>query len=196
MRRDFVIVTGLQGYGKTAWTMLYAKSKTRLLLFDPKAEYRGVDFSTPPDEWLEDVITGRRAEFRFGTYRAEDVEMIGSAAYAAGRCTLILEECKILFDRGEDVAPWARPLIYMGREPQLNLILCAQRMAAIPVDVRSQANRMISFLQTEIADVRAFEQRTGEQGLSDVIRHLEELECVDWQAGQGVRRYRIAYPKA
>lgn len=195
MRRDFIIVCGLQGYGKSAWTMTYAAPKTRLLLYDPKAEYPRVDYMTPPDEWLEEVMAGRRAEFRFGTFRPDDVEMFGSAAYAAGQTTLILEECKMLFDRGEDVAPWARPIIYMGREPELNLVLCAQRMAAIPVDVRSQANRMVSFLQTEIADVRAFEQRTGEQGLGEEIRHLSELECVDWQAGQGVRRYSIRYPK-
>lgn len=195
MRRDFVIVCGLQGYGKTAWTMTYAAPKTRLLLYDPKAEYPNVDYMTPPDSWLDDVLEGRRKAFRFGTYRAEDVEMFASAAYAAGDCTLILEECKMLFDRGEDVAQWARPIIYMGREPKLNLVLCAQRMQAIPPDVRSQASRMVSFLQTETNDVRAFEERTGEQGLREHIRRLDYLECVDWEAGHDVRRYSIRYPK-
>lgn len=195
MRRDFIIVCGMQGYGKSAWTMTYAAPKTRLLIYDPKAEYPRVDFQTDPEEWLDDVIRGRRAEFRFGTFHAQEVEMFGSAAYAAGNCTLILEECKMLFDRGEDVAQWARPLIYMGREPQLSLVLCAQRMIAIPPDIRSQASRIVTFLQTEKADCKAIEERFGGD-YSDEIRSLPELNCLDWQAGQGVSRYAIRYPKA
>lgn len=194
MRRDFIIVCGMQGFGKSAWTKTYAQPQTRLLLYDPKAEYARVDYSTPPGEWIDDVLSGARRDFRFGSYHADDVEMLGSTAYAAGNCTLILEECKMLFDRGEDVAHWARPLIYMGREPRVNLVLCAQRMTAIPPDIRSQASRMVSFLQTDVDDCRAFSQRTGED-VRDDMRRLEELECIDWQAGQGVRRYKIPYPQ-
>lgn len=174
--------------------MLYAQHKPRLLMYDPKAEYPGVDYMTPPDDWLEDVITQRRPQFRFGTYRAEDVEMFGSAAYAAGNCTLILEECKMLFDRGEDIAPWARPLIYMGREPKLNLVLCAQRANAIPLDVRSQANRIVTFLQTDPDDCRAIASRIGAD-VRDDIRSLDYLECIDWTAPRTVRRYFIRHPK-
>lgn len=190
MRRDFIIVCGMQGYGKSVWTRHYCASKTRLLTYDPKAEH-AVDFVTPPDEWLPDVINQRRERFRFGTYLAEEVEMIACAAYAATRTTLCLEECKMLFDRGADVAPWARPLIYMGREPQVNLILVAQRIIAIPPDIRSQASRIVTFLQTEKDDCKALEARFAEDGIGDEIRSLAELHCIDWQAGQGIKRYSV-----
>lgn len=195
MRRDFIIVSGLQGFGKTVWTKSYAAPKTRLLLYDPKAEYPNVDYMTKPENWVERVLTGEQKEFRFGTYQSADVEMIGSTAYAVGDCTLILEECKMLFDRGEDVAQWARPLIYMGREPRVNLVLVAQRVTAIPPDIRTQANRIVTFLQTDEVDCRALASRIGCD--KDEIRSLAERECLDWEAGRAEpARYTIPIPMA
>lgn len=192
MRRDFIIVAGMQGYGKSVWTQAYADSCTRLLTYDPKGAFRNVDFLTSPDEWLEGIMSGAIPKFRFGTYHAEEIEMFGSAAFAAQRCTFVMEECKMLFDRGEDIASWARPLIYMGREPQLNLVLVAQRIIAIPPDIRSQATRIVTFLQTETTDCKALSQRFAGD-FEDEIRTLPELACLDWQAGQGVKRYSIHY---
>lgn len=99
----------------------------------------------------------------------------------------------MLFDRGEDVAQWARPIIYMGREPQIDLVLVAQRVTAIPPDIRSQASRIVTFLQTEKSDVIALEERFGADGLRDEIRNLPELHCIDWTAGQGLKRYAVHY---
>lgn len=190
MRRDFIIVSGMQGYGKTVWTDAYCRSKSRLLTYDPKGEHK-VDFQTCPSEWVPRVVNRELETFRFGTIHAEEVEMLANAAFGATRCCLCLEECKMLFDRGEDVAQWARPLIYMGREPQIDLVLVAQRVTAIPPDIRSQASRIVTFLQTEKNDVKALEERFAEDGLSEEIRSLPELHCIDWQAGQGLRRYAI-----
>jgi hypothetical protein len=189
-KRDFIIVCGLQGYGKSVWTQIYAASKPRLLIYDPKAEYQNVDYMTPPDEWIPDVVNRQREKFRFGTCHAEEVEMFGNAAYAAGRCAFIMEECKMLFDRGEDVAQWARPLIYMGRESALDLVLVAQRIIAIPPDIRSQASRVVTFLQPEPQDCKALSQRFGGD-YDDEIRQLPELACLDWQAGKGVSSYSV-----
>lgn len=187
--RDFIIVVGNQGYGKSVWTKEYGRSKKRLLVYDPKAEYPGVDYVTPPDEWARDVINRQRAEFRFGTHYPEELELFGNMAYAAGNCTLILEECAMLFSRGEDLAPWARPIIFMGREPQLNLVLVAQRAMSIPIGIRSQASRIVVFGQTEPEDVRVLSERIGRQ-YRDEIPQLRVLECLDWQGGD-VDRYSV-----
>lgn len=185
----------MQGFGKSAWTKTYAAPQTRLLLYDPKAEYARVDYSTPPADWVDGVLDGATKEFRFGSYHSDDVELLGSTAYAAGNCTLVLEECKMLFDRGEDVAQWARPLIYMGREPRVNLVLVAQRVTAIPPDIRTQANRIVTFLQTDEVDCRALASRIGCD--KDEIRSLAERECLDWEAGRAEpTRYTIPIPMA
>lgn len=190
MRRDFILVCGNQGFGKTVWTKLYASTKTRKLVFDPKGEYPGVDFLTPPQEWIPGVVERRTSQFSFGSYLAEEIEMLWHAAFAATNCTLINEECTLLFNRGEDVPEWARPMVFMGREPQLNLVLVTQRAHSIPVGIRSQASRIVTFLQTEPDDVRALATRIGRDRM-DEIASLPELECLDWQAGQGVRRYAV-----
>jgi len=188
--RDFIIVHGLQGYGKSVWTREYARSKTRLFLYDPKAEYPNVDYRTPPDEIIPRIMRGEMQTFRYGSYIAEDVEMLGTAAYGATNCALILEECKMLFDRGEDVATWARPLIYMGREPKLDLVLVSQRTIAIPPDIRSQASRIVTFLQPEVQDSKTLAIKMSLEDESE-IRNLQQLECIDWQAGVGIRRYKV-----
>lgn len=190
MRRDFILVCGNQGFGKSVWTKIYGARKSRLLIFDPKAEYLGVDYQTPPDEWIDGVIERRVSAFRFGTYYPEEIEMLWHAAYAAGNCTLINEECTLLFNRGEDIPRWARPMVFMGREPQLNLVLVTQRANSIPIAIRSQASRIVSFLQTEPEDVRALAARIGRDH-AEAISTLPELECLDWQAGEGVRRYSV-----
>lgn len=190
MKRDFILVCGNQGFGKTVWTKLYGANESRLLVFDPKGEYPGVDYLTPPDEWIPGVVERRAQAFRFGSYLPEEIEMLWQAAYAATNCTLINEECTLLFNRGEDIPRWARPMVFMGREPRLNLVLVTQRANAIPVSIRSQASRIVTFLQTEPDDVRALAARIGKEYADEIIS-LPELECLDWQAGIGVRRYAV-----
>jgi hypothetical protein len=190
MRRDFITVFGNQGCGKTVWTKLYGASKPRLLVYDPKAEYPNVDYVSNPSDWVPDVISRRAEKFRYGTYYAEEIELFGNAAYAAGKCTLIMEECAMLFNRGEDIAPWARPLIFMGREPEVSLVLVAQRANRIPIDIRSQANRIITFFQSEPDDVKAIAARIGKE-YTDEITTLPPLHCLDWEPGRPVRRYPV-----
>jgi len=190
MRRDFILVCGNQGAGKTVWTKLYGAQKKRLLVFDPKAEYPGVDYMTPPDEWVAPVVEKKMREFRFGSYLPEEIQMLWQAAFAATDCTLINEECTLLFNRGEDLPQWARPMIFMGREPMLNIVLVTQRANSVPISIRSQASRIVTFLQTEPEDVRALAARIGRE-YADEIPRLRELECLDWQAGQGVARYSV-----
>lgn len=190
MQRDFIVVAGMQGCGKSTWVELYTAAKSRLLCYDPKAAHRGVDFSTPPDEYIPQILRGEMQSFRYGTHLPEEIELFGSAAYAATRCCFLMEESATLFDKGESLRPWARPLIFMGREPQLDLVLVAQRLVSIPLDIRSQATRIVSFTQVAPADVRALVEMIGDEG--NELRALPRYACIDWQLGEGVSRYTVA----
>lgn len=189
MQRDFIVVAGMQGCGKSTWTELYTASKSRLLCFDPKAVHRGVDFTTPPEDYIPAILDGELTQFRFGTYLPEEVELFGSTAFAAQKTCFLLEECATLFDKGESLRPWARPLVFMGREPQLDLVLVAQRLVSIPLDVRSQATRIVTFTQVAPADVRALAEMIG--GEASQLPELPRYECLDWQLGEGISRYRV-----
>ena len=179
----------MQGFGKTVWTKAYGAAKPRLLLYDPKAEYPNVDYTTEPDLWVPGVLSRETKQFRYGTYQEDDIPLFGNTAYAATNCTLIMEECAMLFTKGGGVEKWARPLIYMGREPKLNLVLVSQRANNIPVGIRSQASRIVTFWQAEPDDIDSLAEKIGWQ-YREEIATLPRLTCLDWEEGR-VTRYQV-----
>lgn len=191
MDRDFIVVFGNQGFGKSVWKKSYTASKTRLLEYDPLAADSSVDFVTDPSVWGQDVLDGNIKTFRYGTYYREELPLFGSLAFAVGECTFSIEECGTLFVRGERMDQWLSDLVFMGRHPQVNLICVAQRASSVLVDVRSQAQRIVTFLQTEPNDVKALCDRVGSE-YEEEIRSLPKLHCMDFDMTTGtVDRYAV-----
>lgn len=192
--RDFIIITGNQGFGKTVWAKKYSQRIPRLLNFCPKSSY-DVDYETPPGEWIPEYIElnekNPAVKFRFGTYIPDELDAIGKFAKAVANNTVILDECALIFGRGE-LPDWAKYLVYTGREQRINLIVLAQRAANIPIAIRSQATRIVSFRQTEPDDIKALRDRLGSQ-LSDELSGLDRLECVDWTGPGQIKKYFIKY---
>lgn len=188
MQRDFIIVVGNQNCGKSVWAKIFARSLSRLLVFDPMSSYARVEFSSP-DSWIENVAFNRLNGFRYGSSFPDDLEMIANAAFGAGDCMLLIEECALIFRRGEELHEWAKPLIFMGRHQRVSLLFVAQRASKIPIDVRSQATRIITFRQTEPNDVYAITERIGESCHEEIIM-LPDLHCIDWNAG-ALHRYGV-----
>lgn len=191
--REFVIVTGNQGYGKSVWAKKRCVSMDRLFVYCPKESYDKVDFKTEPYEWVPRLLEREKGnegkqKFRIGTAWPDECEAIGHSARAIGKCNVILDECALLFGRGE-LPDWAKPLVYMGREPQINLFVIAQRAANIPIAIRSQAARIISFRQTEPDDVKVLRERIGDA--ADELPALEKLTCLDWDGSGEVKRYTL-----
>ena len=189
--RDFVIVVGNQQCGKSVWSKLYSKSKRRLLVFDPMASYENVDFSTHPEEWAKDVMARRLNVFRFGTPWIEELPLFANIAASAGDCCLLIEECSLCFERGEKIPEWLRHHVFMGTHLGVDRVFVAQRAASIPIDVRSQAARIVTFRQTEPNDVKAVCERIGREH-AETLPRLEKLHCLDWAADTGaVKPYAV-----
>lgn len=189
MRRDLIIVIGGQGCGKSVWTKAWAAPKARLFVSDPLGSFPNVDFLAEPEEWWPNVRDGHAKTFRFGTYIKEELPFFGHAAYAVGDCALVIEECALMFERGVDLDEWAKRLVFMGRHRSVDLVLVAQRAVKVPLDVRSQASRIVSFRQTDPNDLRAVSETIGGD-FEDEIRTLPDLSCVDWDRGN-VSRYAV-----
>lgn len=190
MERDLIIVVGNQGFGKSVWGKLFTKGKPRLLVYDPQQSYN-VDFQTDPEHWVPGILESGQKEFRYGSGYPWELSLLGNTAYAAGDCTLLVEECALIFRRGEELHDWAKPLIFMGRIQRVSLVLIAQRAAKIPLDIRSQASRIVTFRQTEPADVDALIDRMGSD--AEGIPELPILNCIDWEDGR-LTRYAIPKP--
>jgi hypothetical protein len=189
MRRELIAVVGNQGCGKSVWTKAFCAMQKRLLVSDPLASYPAVDFMADPQDWLPRVFSGEIREFRFGTYYPEELPLFGHAAYGAGDCTFVIEECALMFRKGGDLDEWAKKIIYMGRHQRVNVILVAQRAVNIPLAVRSQATRIVSFRQIDPDDARELRDVIGES--ADELQALPDLQCIDWEAGKGVSRYSV-----
>lgn len=188
--RDFILIVGQQGMGKSVWAKQFTVKSRRLLVFDPMRSYP-VDFDPEyfSGDKLKPEFFDKKENFRVGTDDPETVPFLGDLSYGAGDCIFLMEECGLFFERGKKLETWARRLIFTGRHVQTSVIFLAQRAASVPIDIRSQANRVIAFRQIEQDDVTALTYIYGNQ-YKKVLPSLPRLACLDWQQGQ-VKRYDV-----
>lgn len=176
--------------GKTVWTIRFLSGFNRRFLYDPVGAYPGFDYRGL--DHLHDGDIAAYEKFSIASPFIEDLPILGNLAFCSGNCTITIEECGTIFRRGELIPNWARRLIFMGRHPRVNLILVAQRAASIPIDIRSQAGRIISFRQHEADDLSALRSTLGLEK-ARLLPTLNCLECFDWQNGD-ISRYTLPNP--
>jgi hypothetical protein len=190
VNRDFIVIVGAQGAGKTVWAKKYTAREKRLFVFDPMASYQA-DFNCDLGTLPEQMLSGHVSKFRVGTHYPDDLPLFGSLAYSVADCTFIVEEAALVFRRGELLQPWAKRLIFAGRHVRVNFIILAQRASSIPVDIRSQATRFVSFRQSEPDDVKACADRIGYEA-RDELPTLPDLTCLDYD-GREVKKYSLTF---
>lgn len=190
MKREVIIILGKTGCGKSWWAKHAVKESERLAVFDPlgSPEYR-VQWIAPDDiDGMEDAY--RQREFRMGIVDPEGLESLGSFAYAYGPVTLVLEEFSTIQDKGQRPPEWLRRLIFLGRHKAVNLVAVAQRAVSIPIELRSQASRIVSFAQHEADDLGWLEEFYGPD-ITDTVPDLPKFTCVDYRTSGEIDRYSI-----
>lgn len=188
---EVVIILGKRRYGKSTWLGKYLSNKPRRFAFDP--------FKRFPAEYLDEQEIIRRHEeglflpdksptLSIGSHFLPDVDLLASVAYLNGHAYLVVEECGITFTKGERISEPLQEAIFLGGHQWLSLVFVAQRAASIPIELRSQATRLVSFLQTEKQDVKWLEDYLGDR--VEEVRTLEKFECLDYE-NNSVTRYSI-----
>lgn len=150
--------------------------------------YPQVNFDYEFENWQS--LQNKGASFRIGTDNPELFPAFGALAYGLGDCVVVIEECAVFFPRGKTLLPWTNRLVYMGRHQQVNLLCIAQRASSIPIQLRSQALRLVSFNQQERDDVLSVCARIGNK-YRETLQRLEVLQCLDHEEGH-VRNYRLS----
>lgn len=182
--RKIVIVLGLTGFGKSVWTRQYVGGERRLFVFDPVASY-AVQWLTE-EELIEALDAGAfDKKFRVGLFDPVSVDVLGSISFLQGNCCLVLEEASLIFTKGARIEPWASQIVFLGRHRATSLVVTAQRATSIPIEIRSQAHRVISFAQTDGDDLKALRSFFGDRYKE--LAELQPLECFD--AGPGGRDF-------
>lgn len=138
------------------------------------------DYEYDLTQWRE--LLDPNKKFRIGTDDPDAVSTLANIAYVAQKTTLILEECAVFFRRGVALEPWAKRIVFMGRHTECSVVVLAQRASSVPIDIRSQALRVVSFNQQEKDDVLAICARLGNK-YKEKIRQLDKLQCLDNENG-------------
>lgn len=188
--RDVLIILGKTGYGKSTWLTKYSAGLPRIFAFDPFRKF--------PAEYLNEAQIIERHDsgwfrdtpnFRIGVSDLPNLDLVGAISFLTGRCAFVVEECGFAFYKGERIPEWLQEAIFLGRHQSLTLIFTAQRATSIPIELRSQASRFISFRQTEKRDIEWCREYLGEEHYEQ-LPYLEKLECLD-SDGENVTRYVI-----
>ena len=207
MNREVIIVGGMTGWGKSLWSKIYSYHVNRLLVYDPAMSFPAVNFSEADGEHGElcfpsvienldndrflygpDKNQGKKQQalepFRVGIFEPDRISELGGAAFALGHNLLVLEETSTIFEKGQrNLEAWLRRLIFLGRHRQCSILCIAQRFMSVPIDIRSQANRVISFNQHEPEDIRYLTETFGKE-LVERIPSLERFQCFDRHNGK------------
>jgi hypothetical protein len=184
--REIIVVVGKTGMGKTFWTRRYLARRRRVLIYDPMLEYEGELFTDM--EQLIEHIRGRRF-YQARVEFAKDVPALSMIAMAAGECqhrgrpmphrgctdvTLVIDEAaRAVPSGGFKIDPAIEDVVFRGRHRHVTLVITTQRASTLSIAARSQWTRIISFWQTEPADVKFIESQAGR---TLDLERLDELE--------------------
>lgn len=187
--REVVIILGKTRYGKSTWLGKFLANKPRRFVFDPfqksTAQYMG------EAELIQRHEAGEfkpPAAVQIGSRNIQDIDLLSSVAFLNGHAYFIIEECGVAFYKGERISEPLQEAIFLGGHQWLSIVLVAQRAASIPIELRSQATRFVSFLQTEKNDVKWCEDYLGDR--FEEIRTLAKFECLDYE-DNSVTRYKL-----
>lgn len=186
--REIIIVLGKTGFGKSRWTWAYLDSKPRVFCYDPLHD-------APDMQWMnaEELVrwhdyNEELKSFRIATDDEDSRDTFGHLAFMRGDCIFAVEEASLVFEQGERISGWCKNIVFVGRHRSVSLLVTAQRAASIPIALRSQATRIVSFAQHEGDDLKWLKGFYGDKILE--LPLLPRLECLDSSEGE-IKRYRI-----
>jgi len=194
--RAYIGATG-SGKGVSIRAHLKAERPARLVIWDPLGEYREFVRTTTPD--LAAVAKALKAE-RFAvaywpgadpTQFAERFDLFCRMVFAAGRCTVLVEELADVTTPSRAPLPWRR-MNTQGRHQGLRIIAASQRPAQVDKQflggctyircftLRYPADRqaMAACMDVLLSDVSALS--TVETATGTTIKYIER----DFRAGR------------
>lgn len=192
--RDVVIVVGVTGTGKTNWVKQFVSPCSRLFAYDIISDF---DVEYTSRNGLLELHEARPEKFRVGVFSPDDAELMAAIAFDLGNCTFVVEEVATLYNVGARVNGPMRDVILLGRHQRVSIVAIAQRMVNIPITIRSQASRVITFRQHELEDVKILGEKFGKTGAQEILT-LPDFHCMDWEKGVTATYYVPQYvsPKA
>ena len=160
-RRDFLIVVGKSGSGKTHHVWERLKKVKRAIIIDPVGgEYDANYFDDGAE--LISYIKDKKV-FRVAVTDERYLPALCHASMAIPGTTLVIDEAQRVIPPFEELSPEFENVIYRGRHTQTSAYIIAQRASTIHIAMRSQWTQISAFWQTEPADISWLKKATGEE---------------------------------
>jgi DNA helicase HerA-like ATPase len=194
-----VAVAGVTDMGKSHWVRAYARDIRRLLVWDPERDWSGEHRLGGGRISLEELVERTRAHrYDSGVLRIavrptwrkplkEDFEVFCRCARRIGALTTVVEEVSNVASPNSVGLQFNR-LIVAGRHRGVSLVVVGQRYAQFPRAATGNANLLVTFQQSENADVDYLRERLGD--VADQVRHLEPRHFVTWTPTGGVHLHQ------
>lgn len=198
--RSIIIVLGKTGYGKSHWAWSYLEPRPRVFCYDPLHDAPNMLWMNGEEvvKWHDSFPTHEREtdgisretqrHFRIATDNEDSLDTFGHLAFLRGDCIFAVEEASLVFTQGERISGWCKNIVFVGRHRNVSLLVTAQRAASIPIALRSQATRVVSYAQQEGDDLKWLKGPFGDR-VSE-LPSLPPYECLDSDKGI-ISRYTI-----
>jgi DNA helicase HerA-like ATPase len=157
--RSITVAFGKTGMGKTVWTQQYVRTLKRCIILDPLMEYRDAAPFDDAAELIEHLE--RYRVFRVSMWDVMQFPLLCKIAKAVTDCTLVIEEAQRILPPHMELVPEFAELVYRGRHTRTSLVIVSQRATTVHIAARSQWTRLITFAQSESADVKWIQDVTG-----------------------------------
>lgn len=188
--REIVLIMGMTGWGKSWFAKLYSRLFDRRLIYDPTMTFPVERYDTIDNINAELLDEEPPKKFNYGFVDPDELPAAGGALFAIGDNLLVIEECATVFDKGLARLPeWGKRHCFYGRHRSCSIVLIAQRPTYMPIDFRSQANRVVTFCQHEGADMNWLQDFYGKERMEHMLQ-LPKFTCMDWHNGV-VKEYSI-----
>lgn len=169
-KRETTIIAGKSTFGKSWYVDEYLYNYNRVIILDPLLEHDGKSIYGP--EGIRRHIAGNPI-YRIKTECLMAFEDLCRVILANGqpdrRIMFCIEEIsRLLLDAQLKRYPSFRQIVYAGGHSGIDLCIVAQRISTIPIACRSQYTKIITFCQTEPADLEYLKSVSQEAVMGEI----------------------------
>jgi hypothetical protein len=147
-----LVILGRRGSGKSFLIKNFLRTaRLRFVIYDPLGEYGGFMQADNAHDILDYVEA--EESFIYTSDQDADFERFCQIIYEATDYYIVIDEID-LFTQAGNMPQSLRKIVRYGRHKNLGLIVISRRPAAMPREITSQADFILSFTQHEPNDLK------------------------------------------
>lgn len=188
-RREVVLISGKSTMGKSCFADELLYNYNRVIILDPDLEHDGKLLFTLSNIRLHCTSNPLYRVKTENVLIFENLcEFIFEQAKPNQRILFCIEEItRLNLDARLDRFPQFKRIVFAGGHTGVDLYILAQRISSIPISLRSQYTKIITFCQTEPDDLKYFKSVSQDELMQEIPR-LQPREYIEITSQQIEKR--------